>query len=71
MHIVRLLAPMIGSEDHTKGIDFTESGIRTRWHAGYADTTRVLERAPWHDRVDPLEGFILHEAEHGAMVSTS
>ncbi|HME27468.1 MAG TPA: patatin-like phospholipase family protein [Acetobacteraceae bacterium] len=71
MHIVRLLAPIIGSEDHTKDIDFTESGIRARWHAGYTDTTRVLERAPWHDPVDPLEGFILHEAEHGAMISTS
>jgi NTE family protein len=71
MHIVRLLAPMIGGEDHTKDIDFSGSGIRARWQAGYADTMRVLERAPWLDEVDPLEGFILHEAESGTVVSTS
>src|SRR3954453_5907157 len=71
MHIVRLLAPMIGTEDHTKDIDFSERGIRARWQAGYADTMRVLERAPWRDEVDPLEGFILHEAEAGAVGSTS
>ena len=71
MHIVRLLAPMIGTEDHTKDIDFSERGIRARWQAGYAHTMRVLERAPWLDEVDPLEGFILHEAESGAVVSTS
>jgi len=70
MHIVRLLAPMIGSEDHTKDIDFSESGIRVRWRAGHTDTMRVLERAPWNDPVDPLEGFILHEAERGAVFST-
>ncbi|MBV8916442.1 MAG: hypothetical protein JOZ05_25815 [Acetobacteraceae bacterium] len=31
----------------------------------------TLERAPWLDEVDPLEGFILHEAERGTVVSTS
>jgi NTE family protein len=71
MHIVRLLAPMVGADDHTKDIDFTDAGIRARWHAGYTDTTRVLQREPWNDPVDPLEGFILHEAEHGAIVATS
>ncbi|HTJ91045.1 MAG TPA: patatin-like phospholipase family protein [Acidocella sp.] len=71
MHIVRLLAPTIGSEGHTKDIDFTEAGIRARWQAGYADVTQVLQRAPWKDEVDPLEGFILHEAEHGTVVKTN
>jgi NTE family protein len=34
MHLVRLLSPRLEDEDHTKDIDFTRSGIRTRWQAG-------------------------------------
>ena len=44
MHVVRLLAPRLDNEDHTKDIDFSASGIRQRWEAGYADTKRVLEQ---------------------------
>jgi NTE family protein len=61
MHVVRLLAPKLDHEDHTKDIDFSRSGIRARWDAGYADTKSVLEAAPWDKPVDPLEGFYLHE----------
>jgi NTE family protein len=67
MHVVRLLAPAIAGEDHTKDIDFSARGIRGRWEAGYADTVRVLEQQPWTHRFDPLEGFILHETEAGAI----
>ena len=35
MHVVRLQAPTLDGEDHTKDIDFSPSGIRTRWQAGY------------------------------------
>lgn len=69
MHVVRLMAPRLAGEDHSKDIDFSPSGIRHRWQAGYADTARVLARAPWTDDFDPLEGFILHEAEAGKMTS--
>jgi NTE family protein len=69
MHVVRLLAPAITGEDHTKDIDFSARGIRGRWEAGYADTLRVLEQQPWTHQFDPLEGFILHETEAGAIVS--
>jgi NTE family protein len=69
MHVVRLLAPAIAGEDHTKDIDFSARGIRGRWEAGYADTLRVLEQKPWTHRFDPLEGFILHETEAGAILS--
>ena len=68
MHVVRLLAPPLEGEDHTKDIDFSPTGIRTRWEAGYADTSRVLEQAPWSRRVRPVEGFILHEARPGVMM---
>src|SRR5262249_10480849 len=29
-----------------------------------ADTRRALQRAPWNDACDPLEGVILHAASH-------
>jgi NTE family protein len=69
MHVVRLLAPPLDGEDHTKDIDFSPRGIRKRWEAGYADTSRVLELAPWSGEFDPMEGFILHEARPGAMMT--
>jgi NTE family protein len=61
MHVVRLLAPRLDNENHTKDIDFSPTSIRLRWEAGRADTLRALHRAPWNDPCDPLEGVILHE----------
>jgi NTE family protein len=61
MHVVRLLAPRLDNENHTKDIDFSPAGISNRWEAGYADTLRALERKAWEDDCDPLEGVILHE----------
>jgi len=61
MHIVRLLAPRLDNENHTKDIDFSPTGIRLRWEAGHSDTIRALRRSPWDDACDPLEGVILHE----------
>ena len=61
MHIVRLQAPQLKSETHTKDIDFTAGGIAARWQAGYAHTKNVLARAPWVGEFDPLAGVIFHE----------
>jgi NTE family protein len=61
MHVVRLLAPRIENESHTKDVDFSASGIRARREAGYAATWRALEQAPWRGEFDPIEGVILHE----------
>jgi NTE family protein len=50
MHVVRLLAPRLESESHTKDIDFSSAGISTRWEGGYADTITpegVLALARW------------------------
>jgi NTE family protein len=58
---VRLLAPQLDHETHTKDIDFSPSGIMRRWDAGYAHTRSVLERAPWVGEFDPLSGVVLHE----------
>ena len=61
MHVVRLLAPALDSEDYFKDIDFSPAGIRTRWQAGFDDTLRMIERAPWEAPVDPMEGVVVHE----------
>lgn len=63
VHIVRLLAPRLDGEDHTKDIDFTPTGIKARWAAGYADTRDAIAKKPWDCEVDPLEGLLLHEHE--------
>jgi len=69
MHVVRLQAPVMAGENSTKDIDFSSEGIRARWQAGYVDTMRVLEQRPWTHDFDPLEGFILHDTEAGAILS--
>ena len=46
-------------------------GIRRRREAGYGDTMKTLEKAPWRAPVDEIEGFILHEASGGHMVETA
>ena len=61
MHVVRLVAPRLGDESHTKDIDFSIKGIRQRWEAGFADTMRVLEQRPWIGEFDLLDGVVLHE----------
>ena len=61
MHVVRLQAPQLDRETHTKDIDFTAAGIAARWKAGYAHTKEVLARAPWVGEFDPLAGVIFHE----------
>jgi len=61
MHVVRLLAPRLDNEAHTKDIDFSPAGIRARWEAGHADTKRALWQQKWLGEFDPLDGVILHE----------
>ncbi|MEZ5827519.1 MAG: patatin-like phospholipase family protein [Hyphomicrobiales bacterium] len=71
MHVMRLLAPRLGNESHVKDIDFSPAGIRSRWEAGYADTSRALEQQAWLGDFDVLEGVILHEPEPGAEPATA
>jgi NTE family protein len=61
MHVVRLLAPALDGEDYMKDLDFSAAGIQFRCEAGLADARRMIERAPWHEPVDPMEGVIVHE----------
>jgi NTE family protein len=61
MHVVRLVAPRLDNESHTKDIDFSVKGIRQRWTAGFADTMRALEQRPWIGKFGLLDGVVLHE----------
>ena len=61
MHVARLVAPKLDGEDHTKDIDFTPAGIRARWRAGYDDTKRMLDAAPWRAPVNPIDGVVIHD----------
>lgn len=65
MHVVRLLAPGIPGETHSKDIDFSPAGVQSRWESGRADTIRMLAASPWLGEHDPLDGFILHEVGYG------
>ena len=60
MHVVRLLAPRLKNEDHTKDIDFSPSGVSARWAAGLADMRETLADRPWEAPHDPHEGLVLH-----------
>ena len=62
MHILKFNAPPVTGEDHTKDIDFTSSGIRTRRQAGYDQAREMIARQPWNAEVDPIEGVLIHEA---------
>jgi NTE family protein len=70
IHVVRLLAPMVPGEDHSKDIDFSPEGVRARRAAGLAHTRDALRLRPWEREVDPLEGFHLHEVCGGEMTVT-
>jgi NTE family protein len=60
MHVAHLLAPRLEGEDHTKDIDFTAAGVKARREAGYADTMKMIERSPWREPTDPIEGVVEH-----------
>ncbi len=60
MHVAHLLAPRLEGEDHTKDIDFSPAGVKARREAGYADTMSMVERSPWREPTDPIEGVVEH-----------
>jgi NTE family protein len=65
MHVVRLLAPRVPGEDHTKDVDFSPAGIGARWTAGYENARRAIQLTPWQGEFGPLEGVVLHELRDG------
>jgi NTE family protein len=60
MHVAHLVSPRLEGDDHTKDIDFTPEGVRERRDAGYAHTMAMIDRAPWREASDPIEGVVEH-----------
>jgi NTE family protein len=69
IHVAWLMAPRLDGEDYTKDIDFTSAGIRMRWQAGYDDTKRMLDRAPWSQPIGPDDSILIHEDPRQTMPS--
>jgi NTE family protein len=63
MHIVRINATAQRNEDYLRDLDFTAGGVQRRWHAGYSDTKRTLERRPWETPIDPMVGVAVHDSD--------
>jgi len=60
MQVIELDAPSFGDDDLHKDIDFSPTGIERRRAAGYDDTRRMIERAPWREPMDPMEGIAVY-----------
>ncbi|MGH8787747.1 MAG: patatin-like phospholipase family protein [Cupriavidus necator] len=60
MQVVELDAPQLDGNDINRDIDFSTCGIERRWMAGYKDTRCALERAPWREPLDAIEGIAVH-----------
>lgn len=60
MHVAHLVVPRLHGDDHTKDIDFTPAGVRQRREAGRAHALAMIDRAPWREAADPIEGVVEH-----------
>ena len=67
MQVIELDAPNFERDELHKDIDFSADGIKRRWQAGYADAQRMIERAPWREELDPMEGIAIHRFQPGAV----
>lgn len=65
MHLMRLVAPRLPDEDHSKDMDFHPSRIQARWHAGIADAQRTLAERAWLEPVDAMQGLVVHDLAPG------
>ncbi|MEO6032072.1 MAG: patatin-like phospholipase family protein [Burkholderiaceae bacterium] len=61
MHLVRLVAPRLPDEDHTKDMDFSTSRITSRWQAGLTDTRRAIAQQAWLAPVAATDGLVVHD----------
>jgi NTE family protein len=66
MQVIELDAPRLAGDDLHKDIDFSSSGIQRRWAAGYENTARMLEKAPWREPPDPMEGIAVYRSDPDA-----
>jgi NTE family protein len=66
MHLIKLAAPRLESDDHLKDIDFSPAGIAARRQSGYDDAMRAIAARPWEGALDPLEGMTVYDADSAA-----
>ncbi|MEP7283822.1 MAG: patatin-like phospholipase family protein [Rubrivivax sp.] len=66
MHVMRLVAPRLPNEDHTKDMDFTSARIAARWSAGLEDARRAITQGAWLAPVDATQGLVLHDLDAAA-----
>jgi NTE family protein len=65
MQVLELDAPAFDGDDLNRDIDFSSTGIERRWSAGYDDTMRMLQQAPWKEVPDPMEGISVYRGGSG------
>jgi NTE family protein len=63
MHLVEINAQPLEDESNARDFDFSRAVVETRWHNGYADTCRVLERRPWDSPIDPATEVTLYQSD--------
>lgn len=63
MHLIRLVAPRLPGEDHTRDMDFSTSSIRTRWQAGLEGARRAIAQQAWLSPTGPVDGLIIHDVD--------
>ena len=61
MHVVRLLAPRLDNENHTKDIDFSPRHPLALGGRAMPTPCARSSDTPWIGEFDPLDGVILHE----------
>jgi NTE family protein len=63
MHLIEINAEPIDGETNARDFDFSQAAIDARWQAGYADTSRMIERRPWTDPIDPQVGVAVYASD--------
>jgi NTE family protein len=63
MHLVEINAEPLEGETNSREYDFTKATIEARWHAGYADTRRMIAKRPWENKIDPSVGVAVYASD--------
>jgi NTE family protein len=63
MHLVEINAQPIEGETNARDYDFSRAAVQARWRAGFADASRMLERRPWADPIDPATEVTVYESD--------
>jgi NTE family protein len=63
MHLVEINAEALEGETNSREYDFSKTTIEARWHAGYTDTVRMIEKRPWENKIDPSVGVAVYASD--------